>query len=362
MKSIKYGLLPLMVSLAVSCGKEPEEKGDDTPVTLTEFLLADYDKDGNGLLDDQEVLAIERIDCIYQGITSLEGIERLANLRYLDCRGNALKEVDFSKNPRLEYLDCRSNMIESLDVSSNAALESLDCSLNPLDKVEIRNHAALRTFSCRYNELDAVDLSGCTALEEIFLDASVINELDMSGCTALTSLDCIGKQLTALDVSGCTALTGLSCYRNQLTSLDVSGCTALTSLECYENQLTSIDLSKNTKLEYLNCDDNQLTSIDLSKNTKLEYLNCDDNEYYVTAANNRFDLSLLPGDFDVAKASDWSGGTVEGNILTFTGDETNHERQVCASYAYQTGYTGEEEDCKTVWFTLVCDNYDESLK
>ena len=101
-----------------------------------------------------------------------------------------------------------------------------------------------------------------------------------------------------------------------MTSLDVSKNTALTHLECYNNQLTSLDVSKNTALTYLDCGDNQLTSLDIS-NTNMKIFNCRDNIYQIVVDNDRtFDLSTLPGNFDVARTSDWSGGKVSGNTLT----------------------------------------------
>ena len=119
-----------------------------------------------------------------------------------------------------------------------------------------------------------------------------------------------------MDVSKNTVLTTLYCWDNQLTKLDVSKNTALTDLACYNNQLTSLDVSKNTALTYLDCDNNQLTSLDIS-NTNTDNLTCRDNIYQIVVDNDRtFDLSTLPGNFDVAKTSDWSGGKVSGNTLT----------------------------------------------
>ncbi|MEI3381593.1 MAG: hypothetical protein V8R43_08845 [Dorea sp.] len=138
----------------------------------------------------------------------------------------------------------------------------------------------------------------------------------ISHFTALETLYCYNNQLTSLDVSKNTALFDLDCSNNQLTSLDVSKNTALTDLTCYNNQLTSLDVSKNTALTYLDCDNNQLTSLDIS-NANMNIFNCRNNIYQIVVDNDRtFDLSTLPGNFDVARTSDWSGGKVSGNTLT----------------------------------------------
>ena len=138
----------------------------------------------------------------------------------------------------------------------------------------------------------------------------------ISHFTALEAFYCYNNQLTSLDVSKNTALIDLDCSNNQLTSLDVSKNTALTDLTCYNNQLTSLDVSKNTALTYLDCDNNQLTSLDIS-NANMNIFNCRNNIYQIVVDNDRtFDLSTLPGNFDVARTSDWSGGKVSGNTLT----------------------------------------------
>ena len=302
---------------------EPDNEGSEDVSLLTAETMPDgafrfvilraYDMNDDGIIDRDEANAIDSIDCSGMHISTLKGVELFPDLTYLDCSGNQLTSLDVSKNTALTELSCADNQLTSLDVSGLTALTNLECDRNQL------------------------------------------TSLDVSDCTALTILDCYGNQLTSLDVSGCMTLTNLECgFNSNLTSLDVSGCTALTILDCYGNQLTSLDVSGCMTLEDLDCYGNQLTSIDVSKNTALKYLSCSGNEYHVTAMLNMFDLNQLPEGFDISKASNWNGGTVEGTALTFTQPEV--------TYTYNTGYTGEYDWYKTVTFTLVCDNYDESLK
>ena len=217
------------------------------------IVASSFDNDNDNYLSDEEINEVETINCANEGISDLTGISHFTALKILNCYNNQLTSLDVSKNTALTYLYCYNNQLTSLDVSKN---------------------------------------------------------------TALTRLDCDDNQLTSLDVSKNTALTDLDCENNQLTSLDVSKNTALTHLECYNNQLTSLDVSKNTALTYLDCENNQLTSLDIS-NTNMNIFNCRDNIYQIVVDNDRtFDLSTLPGNFDVARTSDWSGGKVSGNTLT----------------------------------------------
>ena len=389
MKSIKYGLLPLMVVWAVSCGKEPEPKQEVADEKFNEYLMLYFDTDKNGELSEAEILAVEEMDCSYWGIRSLEGISRFSNLRILHCYSNLLQELDVSMLKKLDTLYCYRNELEGLDVSGCASLRELSCHTNQLTELDVSGCVSLRALSCHTNQLTELDVDGCSALVSLVASSNSLKRLEIRNHPALQYVSCGDNALEFLDLSGCTALdelyfqgggtvkevnlSGCSSLgglhlegtdidaRLGLESLNLNGCTSLTSLDCSYNLLTVLDVSDCTALTYLDCSYNQLTSLNLENNPLLEVGNsswwCDGNEYHVMTTNNRFDLSLLPGDFEVAKASDWSGGTVKGNILTFTGDKTNYEGQVCASYTYQTGYTGEDEDCKTVRFTLVCDNF-----
>ena len=285
--------------------------------TIVEY----YDTNKDSSLSDTEIAAVEEIDCYDKGISNLKGIEYFTALRSLNCGYNQLTSLDVSKNTALTKLYCKKNQLTVLDVSKNTALTYL---------------------RCNRNQLTSLDVSKNTALTKLYCSTNQLTSLDVSKNTALTKLDCYNNQLTSLDVSKNTALTGLNCGYNQLTALDVSKNTALTGLECYNNQLTSLDVSKNTALTYLDCGDNQLTSLDVS-NTDMDELDCDDNIYQIVVGNDRtFDLSTLPGNFNVAKTSDWSGGTVSGNTLTVDSDQDS------VTYKYDCGKNRRRT------FTLKC--------
>ena len=174
----------------------------------------------------------------------------------------------------------------------------------------------------------------------------------------LVKLDCDQNNLSSLDVSQNPALKYLYCEQNNLSSLDVSSNSALKYLHCTKNNLSSLDVSQNLALEYLLCAQNKLTSLDVSKNEALKLLNCknnqltnlnveytnidpsgflsellaQDNTYPITVGSDRtFNLSALPGKFEVSKAYNWNGGSVNGNTLTVNKGETQ------VTYTYDCG-------------------------
>ena len=172
-------------------------------------------------------------------------------------------------------------------------------------------------------------------LELLECSYNKITELNTSSNSALGILGCNNNQLNQLNVSGNNALTSLSCGDNQLTALDVSSNLNLTELSCYKNQLTSLDLSNNDKLMSLNCDNNRLAFLNLSKNYKLEAekFKCSGNKYPITVdnTNRKFNLNTLPAGFEVSKAKNWKGGSVNGNTLTVNKDANE------VTYTYDCG-------------------------
>ena len=149
----------------------------------------------DGVITDEEIATVTRIDVPYKKIKSLKGIEFFTALKMLDCSNNQLTELDLSKNTALTFLSCYNNQLTSLDLSKNTLLNDLDCT---------------------NNQLTSLNVSGCTLMEEF-------------GCS--------NNQLTSLDLSGFAMLEEFGCHDNQLTSLNLSGCTALIELDCYNNQL-----------------------------------------------------------------------------------------------------------------------------
>ena len=251
------------------------------------FVAEEYDTDGDSYLSDTEIAAVKAISCQNKNISDLTGIGYFTALVSLSCYENKLTTLDVSSNTALGFLDCTENQLTMLDVSKNRSLARLSCYEN---------------------------------------------------------------QLTSLDVSKNTALTYLGCNGNQLTMLDVSNNTNLETLYCYTNQLTSLDISKNTALTLLVCNNNRLTSLDASKNTQLSTLRCYSNAYQIALDENRtFDLSTLPGGFDISKASNWNGGTVSGNILTVNNDTDT------VTYSYDCG------NRNTADFTLKCTQVAQGL-
>ena len=159
------------------------------------------------------------------------------------------------------------------------------------------------------------------------------NSLSESERNAATVINVKDKLMETLEgIEFFPNLKELDCSINQLSRLDVSQNTALEKLDCSTNQLASLNLSKNAKLKYLYCNQNELTSLDVSP-TAVTELRASNNRITIKVEETprTFDLSTLPGKFDVTKAANWSGGTVSGNTLKVN-EGTNQ-----VTYTYDCG-------------------------
>lgn len=251
----------------------------------------------DGKVSTSKIAAVTTLDISGGSITNLTGIQDFTALQVLNCSGNQLTTLDFSKNTALKTLVCYSNKLTALDVSKNTALEQLTCYSNKLTTLDVSKNTALTNLYCYDNQLTALDVSKNTALQNLQCYSNQLTSLNVSQNPSLTELRCYSNQLTSFDVSKSIALKKLYCYSNQLTALDLSKNTALIELYCYSNQLAALDISKNTALSYIDCSSNQLTSLNLKNGN---------NEYFSTYKfTNNPDLRCIQVDNDYFSNNSW---------------------------------------------------------
>ena len=330
--------------------------------TFRIYIAERFDTDKDGNLSDAEIAAVTKIECYERGIGDLTGIEHFTALTYLDCDSNPINKLDVSRYTALEHLLCSGTGLTVLDVSRNTALKELRCNRNQLTVLDVSHNTALEELLCNNNQLTTLDVSQNIALKRLQFGGNKLTSWDITNNVALEELACDGAGLTALDVSHNIALKDLWCQDNQLTALDVSKNINLKRLCCDNNLLTVLDVSHNAALETLMCSGNRLTSMDISRNTELRSYEGFDNAYQIGLDENRtFDLSALPGSFDVSKARNWKGGTVSGTTLTVPNDRDTitydyicgrYERTftlTCSKASYTVTFLGGQTAAQTVF-------------
>ena len=266
-------------------------------------------------------------------------VSQNVELEKLYCDGTVrYKELDVRKNTKLKVLDCSNNQLTYIDLTQLKNLEELYCSSNNFTELNLNSNEKLRILKSDACRLEALDLSKNVELEELKIDANKLQNLDLQALTKLKKIDCSSNTLKSIDLSNSKDLEEFTCTNNKLTKINVKDNTklkkldllnnllnelilpnapALEYLRCYGNKLSTLDVSQNTNLKELDCSRNQLTSLDLKFNNNLKELIAGYNDREIFINKDRtFDLTSLPGNFDVSKASNFRGGVVKGNILT----------------------------------------------
>ena len=281
------------------------------PVFRAIISTREYDKNGDGTLDEEEILYIRNIHCEAAGVKSLQGIEYLLELRGIYCQdnhistwnldnnklltgiwcsGNDFKALDFTGLDDLVWVYCHDNHeLENLCVSNNPKMAYIECNTCPLKHIDVTHNPELEHLMCGTCELTELDLSKNPKLQHLDAFQNKFTELDLSHNPMLKRVDIwYNENLGDLKISHIKGLQTYNCAKTGINKLDVSNNPELYKLICSYNQITELNLSKNPKLIILECQDNAIKSLDLSKNTQMRFL---------WAAHNQFsyiDLSYTP--------------------------------------------------------------------
>ena len=290
-----------------------------------------YKAGGRIVLTVEEQRKVDTIDVKGWNISNLKGIEAFPNLKELNCENNSIQKLDLRQNPKLKTLRCNKNQLTQLDLSKNPDIDYLICSDNRLEQLDVSHLKDLVTLDCSHNDLEQLDVRNCRFLETLYCSSNRLTELDadVTHKSRLVSVECQKNQLTTLILGENKGLKKLNCANNQLTQLNLNNMISLKELNCFNNQLTVLDVSDSPELTILWLKNNHLTSLNLDNNPNLnftytDFYNSDFNNVYTVTLNpdRTFDLSTLPGGFDISRVTGWEHGKANGNILTVD-DDTN---------------------------------------
>lgn len=312
-------VLTLLPTAALADGDVAINETNFPDSGFRKYVKENFDKDKDDSLSAAEIGAVQSISVTNPSTTSLKGIEYFTNLERLHARGLNLTTLDLSKNTELTFIDCSNTKLTTLDTSHNENLRTLTCNETPtLTSLNVRGNTELRFLYCKRNALTDLDLTTNTALEKLECGGNEFTTLDLSKNTSLKYFGFVNSKLSSLDLTNNTNLEELHSFGNNFSTLDVSKNTKLKILRVFSNKLITLDTSKNKDLQTLEVHDNPLTSMNLGDSGSTMEVKFDNKPYpiEVSTATKTFDLSQMPSGFDVSKASNWQGGTVDGTTLT----------------------------------------------
>ena len=271
----------------------------------------EYDKNGDGTLDVDEIIYIRNIHCEGMGVKSLQGIEYLLEVLGIYCQDNEISDWDLSHNKLLTGIWCSGNNFSSLDFSDLPELVWVYCHDNPnLTSLNVKNNPKMAYIECNTTPLKELDVTHNPELEHLMCGTCGLKELDLSKNPKLQHLDAFQNKFTSLNLSNNKMMKRLDIWNNpDLGNVSISHMSGLQTYNCAKTGITELDVSKNTELNKLICSYNEIKQLDLSKNPKLIILQCQDNSLkkldlshnpqlrFLWAAHNQFssiDLSSTP--------------------------------------------------------------------
>ena len=298
---------------------------DNFPDANFRSYIITYKASGRNVLTVEERSKVETIEVEGKNISRLEGIEAFPNLKELKCGNNSIQNLDLRQNPMLKKLKCNKNQLTQLDLSKNPQIHYLYCSDNQLEQLDVSHLNDLENLYCSNNNLEQLDVKNSKWLRELDCSKNRLTELDVDVTHKpnLVRVECQNNQLTSLILGENKGLKKLNCAHNQLTQLNLNNMISLEELNCFDNQLTVLDVSSSQNLTKLWLGNNHLTSLNLDNNPNLDFTytdfyNSDFNSVYTVTLNpdRTFDLSTLPGNFEINRVTGWVHGNANGNILT----------------------------------------------
>lgn len=203
-------------------------------------------------LDVSSCKALTTLKAENNSLTSvnLAGCSALTKL-YL--YNNKLTSVDLTSCKSLGSLAIYTNSLTSLDVTPCAAeMYFLDCKENAIKELKVNGLSKLGTLDASTNAISSLDLTSCKALEEVLLSKNQLAELKVKGLDKMSVCEFQNNKLKRLDLRGCVAIDELHISDNaDLAYVSFYGCTALRYVDCRRTSVSTLDFSGNEKMNFL---------------------------------------------------------------------------------------------------------------
>jgi len=260
-----------------------------------EYVMTNFDKDGNGVLSEEELGDVKEIDVSGLDIKSLSGIKHFTRLIKLNCSNTKVESINLNDNASLLTIDCSNCKLNNINISDCYVLEDLDCSNNCLEEFAFSN-----------GFLEKLNISGNKNLKTLNVSKNALSSLNVEGCAAITDIDISDNKMESVDLSSCTKLTKLNAEKNALKSLDVTKTVKLEELNVQDNKLTSVALGTNSKLTRILSNDNSLKEIDISGIKNLNELQLNRNALKAIDLSGCKGISILDVDDNKIRSIDIS--------------------------------------------------------
>ncbi len=182
-----------MVKEKPATGLEIDEKNFPDGALRASLLGLDEGKDG--ILTDEEINELKRLDLSNLGIIDMTGIGRL-KARFLNVDKNPLKVLDLTDCLYLTEVSCCDMPdLRTILLGEQPRLEILNFSNDNVTEIDVTKCPELKKLLCYNSPVATIDLSGCPKLQQICCDLTLIPALDLTACPNVQFVDDMGDPI-----------------------------------------------------------------------------------------------------------------------------------------------------------------------
>lgn len=234
--------------------------------------------------------ALEKMDLAGTGFERID-LEKFPVLKDLDLSGSGLKELDLrGGHTELRFLSFGGSDRPGLWAGDLPALERLTLKRAELKNFDFAKFPALRSLELEESGLQNLDFPPGSQLRALFLTSEKLAELVLP--PRLETLELEKVALSGLDLKACPALSRLRLAEMPLTELDLSANRNLADLSLSRLPLRGLNLGQNLLLRELSLSCLPLKTLDVKDRPLLEPSRCGLDELDLSANKNLEDLSL----------------------------------------------------------------------
>lgn len=142
-------------------------------VNFYKIVLQEGDANRDGILTMREAERIRGIIANNAEISSIEGIQFLTGLRYLQLNGNQISDIEPISDLNITDLELRNNQISDIRALANLSLNKLDITFNKITELDSLKNSKLAKHLAEY----AVESTGTEKIAEYCHAGSVRKEI-----------------------------------------------------------------------------------------------------------------------------------------------------------------------------------------
>ena len=137
----------------------------------------------------QTVKDVHTLKCHGMGIASIEGLEKLTQLKSLSLFGNKLENVDLRAFSQLEYINIANNKLNTIYITGLSHLKTLYLFKNKLSTLDFTGLSKLKKIRITNNLLSSLDLSPLISLEKAYFFDNKLENVVVAGLPKLKFIE-----------------------------------------------------------------------------------------------------------------------------------------------------------------------------